>query len=213
MKRRIALAAATIVALTLWRRPRYARTVASALGRRVTRIRCGDARLASNDPIISALPRFDFSSDGFADGGQLQAPYVGISGMLPPLAWSGQPAGTVELALIVEDIDVPLPGPLVHAIAYGVDPARRTLPAGAIPPPGRRNSADPGLTLGRGAGGRAYLPPTPIPGHGAHRYVFQAFALRKHLAFDRPPNKARLVAELRDAAVARAIVIGVHEVR
>ena len=183
----------------------------SRIGRALRRVRSGDARMVSNDPALRDLPRFDLSSTGFVDGAQMSAPFVGPNGTQAPLTWSGEPAGTIELALIVEDIDVPLAVPLTHAIAYGIDPKRRTLPARSIPPPGHMSEADPAILVGRGSGGQAFLPPTPIPGHGAHRYVFQAFALSENLRFTRPPNRRQLVHALRRAAVARATLTGTHE--
>ncbi len=211
MKRVYAVAAAAAVGIVLWPRPRKG-SGSNRIGRLLRNVRSGGSRLASNDPILRALPHFELTSDGFADGGPMGAAYVGALGRQPPLRWRGVPTGTVELALIVEDRDAPLPVPLVHAVAYGIDPGRALLGAGSIPPPAQRNNHDPEITVGRGAGGRAFLPPTPIPGHGPHHYVFQLFAVRERLTFDRPAGKKQLIAALRNAAIAAATVVGTHEV-
>jgi phosphatidylethanolamine-binding protein (PEBP) family uncharacterized protein len=85
------------------------------------------------------------------------------------------------------------------------------LEAGAIARLGRPDADNPKIRLGRGAGGKGFLPPTPILGHGPHHYVFQAFALCAPLRFDRPPKKAQLVRALRNVAIARASTTGTHE--
>jgi phosphatidylethanolamine-binding protein (PEBP) family uncharacterized protein len=175
------------------------------------RLRSGNSHSASNDPVLRHLPGFDLHSAAFADGAPMRPPYVDAGAQLPPLSWSDLPAGTVELALIVEDVDVPLTRPLVHAVAYGIDPAAGGLEAGAVPRPGRPDEGNPKIRLGRGAAGERFLPPTPITGHGPHRYVFQAFALCAPLRFDRPPTKAQLVRALRNVAIARASTTGTHE--
>ena len=41
-----------------------------------------------------------------------------------PLTWSGVPPKTVELAIILENPDAPLPRPFVHMIAYRIAPDR-----------------------------------------------------------------------------------------
>jgi phosphatidylethanolamine-binding protein (PEBP) family uncharacterized protein len=101
---------------------------------------------------------------------------------------------------------------LVHAVAHGIDPAAGTLPAGAVARPGHPEEWDASIQPGRGVGGAAYLAPTPIPGHGAHRYLFELFALRERLAFDRPPDKTQLLRALRRVAIGRAVLTGTHEI-
>jgi phosphatidylethanolamine-binding protein (PEBP) family uncharacterized protein len=211
MKRVLWIAALTAVAVLLARPRRMDSALAAAMGRALRGIRSGAARSASNDRFLRHLPRFELRSAAFADGAPMRPPYVDAAALQPPLSWGNVPAGTVELALIVEDIDVPLPEPLVHAVAYGIDPAAGCLEAGAIPRIGHPDEGDPNIRLGRGAGRERFLPPTPIPGHGPHRYVFQAFALCAPLQFERPPNKAQLVRALRNVAIARAETTGTHE--
>jgi phosphatidylethanolamine-binding protein (PEBP) family uncharacterized protein len=211
MKRVLSIAALTAVAVVLVRPKRAASGIGSAPGRWLRALRSSDAHSAANDPLLRGLPTFALHSAAFADGAAMRPPYVDAAALQPPLSWAGLPAGTVELALIVEDVDVPLPRPLVHAVAYGIDPKAGSLEAGAIPRIGHPQEGDPKVRLGKGAGGQRFLPPTPIPGHGAHRYVFQAFALCAPLRFDRPPNKARFVRALRNVAIARASTTGTHE--
>src|SRR5829696_9745244 len=47
----------------------------------------------------------------------------------PPLAWSGVPPGTVELAVVVDDPDAPR-GTYMHWVVVGLDPASTELAEG-----------------------------------------------------------------------------------
>jgi len=107
------------------------------------------------------------------------------------------PPETQRLALVVEDVDVPLLRPLSHAIAYTIPPDRTELAAGAL---------DQQLVaLGRnGLRRRRYLAPSPLPGHGAHRYVFTLLALDFAPHFERPPTKR----ELLDMVAGRVLALG-----
>jgi hypothetical protein len=211
VKRVFSVAALAAVAVVLVRPRRTGSGLAALLGRSLRALRSGETHSASNDPVLRHLPHFELVSAAFADGSPLRPPFVDAGALQPPLSWRNLPAGTVELALIVEDIDVPLPQPVVHAVAYGIDPAAGSLEAGAIPRIGHPAEGDPNVRLGRGAGGERFLAPTPIRGHGPHRYVFQAFALCAPLQFDRPPNKTQLVRALRNVAIARGATTGTHE--
>lgn len=63
----------------------------------------------------------------------------------PPLAWSGVPVGTEELALLVDDPDAPR-GTFVHWVLWGLDPAAGGLAEGEVPEGSRA-----GMDSGSGA--------------------------------------------------------------
>jgi Raf kinase inhibitor-like YbhB/YbcL family protein len=116
----------------------------------------------------------------------------------PPLRWSGVPAGTAELALVVDDPDAPR-GTYVHWILIGIDPSGTGLAEATVPPGARqvRNSA----------GKAAYAGPCPPEGP-AHHYRFTVYALRRgpEVAGDAGPEAA--VAAIEAAATARGRLIG-----
>src|SRR5687767_12505966 len=78
---------------------------------------------------------FTLISSAFDDGQEIPSQY-GCEGddLSPPLAWSGLPAGTASLALIVDDPDAPDPAApkmtWVHWILYNLPPTVSGLPAG-----------------------------------------------------------------------------------
>jgi hypothetical protein len=182
-----------------------------AIGRLLRRVRAGDCRLAWKDPSFADAPEsLRLTSAAFADGGAMPTRFAGAGvgeNVSPPLAWSGAPPGTESFALIMQDPDAPMPRPIVHLIAFGVPADCAGLPEGALSPPGGA-----GVVLGRGSFGRVgYMGPRPVRGHGAHRYVFQAFALSRPIAVGERPDLAEVLAAMRGAVVARGKLVGLYE--
>lgn len=89
----------------------------------------------------------------------------------PELAWSGVPAGTRSLALIVDDPDASS-GPFTHWVVYGIDPKvselKEHLPVSGILPNGARQGINGFREQGYGG---------PKPPSGTHRYFFHLYAL------------------------------------
>ncbi|CAG2147332.1 YbhB/YbcL family Raf kinase inhibitor-like protein [Cupriavidus numazuensis] len=110
------------------------------------------------------------------DGGVMTQRWAGAgvgTNRSPALSWHGMPTGATHWLLLVEDPDVPLKQPIVHAVAWGSvrisELAEGSLAVGAVPE---------GAVLGiNGLGNAGYDGPRPLPGHGPHRYVFQLYAL------------------------------------
>ncbi|HVO40601.1 MAG TPA: YbhB/YbcL family Raf kinase inhibitor-like protein [Spirochaetia bacterium] len=129
----------------------------------------------------------------------------------PPLSWTGVPDGARSLALIVEDIDIPIPRFLlkswVHWVVYDIPPERRGFPEG-VP----RSAA----VAGGGTQGRtSWLRPGwggPNPVGGAHRYVFKLFALDCILAVaPRSASKSKLLSLMQGHVLASAELTGRYE--
>ena len=172
-----------------------------ALGRRLRGWRAGEQYRVAEDIRFARAPReLALRSDAFADGAAIPQ-----SKASPPLAWSGTPPQTQCLVLVVEDVDAPMLRPFVHALVYELDPATNALAAGAL---GR----DAGVAMGlNGFGKRAYAPPTPLPGHGPHRYVFTLLAVDYIPHFDQTPNRGRLLDAIAGHVLALGELTGVVE--
>ncbi len=56
-----------------------------------------------------------------------------------------------------------------------------------------------------------WLPPDPPPGHGAHRYAFQVFALSDGKAFSHPLGRQELWDAVRERAIAAGCLVGIYE--
>ena len=161
-------------------------------------------------PLRAGTAAITLGSLAFIDHGAIPALYTADGdGLSPPLHWSGVPAAATSLALIVEDADSPTPQPLVHAIAVGLPPGDGALAQGAL---NGDNAPAQDLTLGRNSYLQTgWLPPDPPPGHGAHRYVFQLFALAEGDTIDGTPGREALLTALSERAIASACLIGTYE--
>ena len=122
------------------------------IGKLLRPVRAGShrSRLAALTPALT----IDLTSPAFSDGSAIPAKHAGEGvgdNISPALRWSGVPANTAALVLIIEDDDVPLPHPLMHTIAI-LTPDVDQIDEGALQPgtPGMRFIKTP---LGHGYSG------------------------------------------------------------
>jgi Raf kinase inhibitor-like YbhB/YbcL family protein len=178
------------------------------VGRALRRVRPGVDRFVCRSGVVrSALPVIEVTSPAFVDQQSIPARYTADGeGISPPVAWGDVPEGTRSLALLVEDADSPTPSPLVHAIAWHIDPAQRELAEGTIAPGDHHPSLGVNSFLRHG-----WLPPDPPPGHGPHRYGFQVFALDHDPELGVMPGRSTLIRALRGHTLAYGLLIGTYE--
>jgi phosphatidylethanolamine-binding protein (PEBP) family uncharacterized protein len=172
--------------------------------------------MAWNLPNLHGPETLTLTSRHFGDGGAIPLEHcartAGGADLSPHLAWTPLPAGTAQLLLVVEDVDVPLSRPAVHCAAL-IDPVTGQLEPGAL----AARRPGPGVRVLRSTIGRGYHGPAPIKGHGPHRYVFQLFALESPLGNGpgaAPPDRARpraLLPAVTAPVLARGRLTGVHE--
>ncbi|MFE3753375.1 YbhB/YbcL family Raf kinase inhibitor-like protein [Nocardia tengchongensis] len=150
------------------------------LGKLLKNRRAGDAGLAWNRPGLSESTEITITSTDFAHEETLPDIHAGkrIGGKdeSPALTWSAPSEGTAQLLLVIEDPDAPGSAPFVHCLAL-LEPTVTELPRGAL----GKAAAPAGVQLLRSDWGRGYMGPSPIKGHGPHRYAFQIFALTEPL--------------------------------
>jgi len=127
----------------------------------------------------------------------------------PPLAWSGAPAGTKSLALIVDDPDAPDPAApkntWVHWVLYNIPPDAAGLPediAAKSPPPGTMHGINDWHRTGYGG---------PCPPVGKHRYFFKVYALDTVLPDLRHPAKAALEKAMQGHVLAHFELVGLYQ--
>jgi Raf kinase inhibitor-like YbhB/YbcL family protein len=150
------------------------------------------------------------TSSAFADGGEIPARFT-CEGedVSPALAWSGLPAGTRSLALVVDDPDAPDPRApkmtWVHWVLYDLPPGADGLPEAVTPstlPAGTREGINDWKRTGWGG---------PCPPIGRHRYFFKLYALDAELPDLGRPTKARLEEALQGHVLAQAELVGTYE--
>lgn len=142
-------------------------------GRLIRGVRAGDRRSVVRRVELQGGVRMRVTSDAFPDGGEIPIAAAGRglgADRSPQLAWRGAPAATRQYLLVVEDVDVPLPRPIVHTVAL-IDATVDELAEGEL-------VAGPAIRFVRASFGRkGYHGPRPVPGHGVHHYGFDVYAL------------------------------------
>jgi len=171
------------------RRPSRCWAVVLALAAALTVAGCGQA--GQGAPVA---PRaMSVSSEAFFSQNILPQRYTCHGARInPPLDWSGAPAGTKSLAVIVDDSSAPIT-PFIYWLVFDIQPGTTDIQEDAVPIGARQalNSADTA----------AYDP--PCPGGHSHSYRFTVYALNRTLTL---PNGAPLLevwTEIADATIGR----------
>lgn len=177
------------------------------LGTVLRRIRASEQRSPLSGGGFDALESITVTSSTFTDGGAMPASSAGKgvgANTSPALHWAGLPPGTRQVVLIIDDIDVPLPRPLLHTIAV-IDATLDGVAAGSLQP------GTQGLRFVRAdLGHRGYAGPRPIPGHGPHHYRFHVFAIDQPIPDSVTTAKA-LLATMAGHVLARGVLTGTYE--
>ncbi len=128
----------------------------------------------------------------------------------PELSWSGLPAGTVELALIVDDPDAPTAEPWVHWVIYKLTPDLPGLAEGVAY--AEAPAAPAGSLQGKNTWGTiGYRGPAPPRGHGTHHYHLKLYALGIPLQAEPGLDKASLLAAMQGKVIGEGELIGTYE--
>lgn len=129
------------------------------------------------------------------------------------LTWSNLPAGTVQLALVMDDPVVPMPQPFVHWVAYNIPADATGLPgnltkeavvAGIEGLEGMIN----GLNGLRRAG---YFGPRPPADGKLHAYHFRLYALDAALMLPEGLNKPDMLEAIDGHVLATGMLMGHYQ--
>jgi len=125
------------------------------------------------------------------------------SNINPPLEFFEIPSGTVSLALIMDDPDVPAfvrkDQMWVHWIIYNMPPDTRAI---------KEHSTPPG-TQGCGTGGKPHYQ-GPCPPDREHRYFFKLYAINTSLKLHPGATKEEVEAAMAEHILAKAELIGLY---
>ena len=152
------------------------------------------------------------SSPDFSDNGDIPSRFsCDGADEAPALNWAGVPAGTLSLALIVDDPDAPDPAApkmtWVHWVLYNLPPACSGLPGG------RKGGALPeGTQVGVNDWKRTDWG-GPCPPIGRHRYYFKLYALDTVLSDLGQVTKGQLEQAMRGHVLAEARLVGGYQRR
>lgn len=142
---------------------------------------------------------FTVSSSAFSEGGAIPKQYTCDGADLTlPVAWSGVPAGTAELALVLDDPDA---RGFVHWVVVGIPPTASGLDGGSLPA---------GARDGRTGFGRAGYG-GPCPPSGTHHYVLTLYALSAPLSLPATPTASELQQAAASQTIATATLTGTYQ--
>jgi Raf kinase inhibitor-like YbhB/YbcL family protein len=150
------------------------------------------------------------SSSAFDTGNTIPRTYTcDGANIAPPLSWSGVPAGTRSLALIVDDPDAPDPAApqrtWVHWVLYNIEPDTTELPQGVTLQnlPGHIHAGTNDWHQSDYGG--------PCPPIGRHRYFHKLYALDTVLPDLHRPTKAQLEDAMEGHVIEQAELIGLYQ--
>ena len=177
------------------------------LGKLFHSVRAGAHRSPLAGSGFAAPESITVTSSAFTDGGAMPQSSAGKGvgdNTSPPLRWDGLPPDTRQVVLIIDDVDVPLPRPLLHTVAV-IEPTVDGVAAGSLQP------GTTGMRFIRAdLGHHGYAGPRPIPGHGPHHYRFQVFAVDEPIA-DSITSSKTLLAAMSGHVLARGVLTGTYE--
>lgn len=142
------------------------------------------------------------TSPAFGNGAPIPERYTCEGDNLsPPLSWSGVPAGTAGLAVVVDDPDAPR-GTFVHWIVLGIAPGTTGLEEGKLPA---------GATLVQSSSEDiGYTGMCPPAGDAPHHYRFEVFALPTALRLDARTDPVKAVDRISASATASGRLEGTY---
>jgi Raf kinase inhibitor-like YbhB/YbcL family protein len=163
------------------------------------------------DEAMNAPDTIKVTSTAFADNAPIPLKNSAYGDDLSPqLQWSGVPANTQSLVLMMEDPDALNPKPFVHWIAANLPPSVTTLPTD-VPKSDRPSPLKGGIQGANHTGCIGYYGPKPPAADGPHRYHFQVFALDTKLNLPSGYNRQALLAAMRGHVIARGEIIGTYD--
>ncbi len=120
----------------------------------------------------------------------------------PPVAWTGVPPNTQQLALICYDPDAPLARGFTHWLIYNIPAHVEAIAAGE----GTK------FTEGKNSmESMGYTGPAPPPGHGVHHYYFWLYALGTALDLAAGLDREQLLDAIAPHIIEQARTVGTYE--
>jgi len=155
------------------------------------------------------------TSSAFAQGHVIPKKHTGEGvDVSPPLAWTGLPERTKELALICDDPDAPTDEPWVHWVIYKIPATAKGLPEGVARKSRPKEPA--GVLQGKnswpeGGDNIGYRGPMPPLGHGVHHYHFKLYALDAPIEAEAGLDKKALLEKIKGHVLAESELMGTYE--
>jgi len=149
----------------------------------------------------SSMPEtMQLTSPAFANGGDIPSQFTcDAEDISPALSWTGAPAGTKSLALIMDDPDAGNTG-WVHWVVFNMPPTLERIEEGKEPEGVAGNNS-----WGRGGWGG------PCPPTGTHRYFFKLYVLDTMLDIPEGASKSDILAAMEGHTLAQVELMGKYK--
>ena len=174
----------------------------------VIRLKYTHPRDTDNHNSTMPASTLTLSTPSFAGGGIIPAKYTCDGEQInPPLSISGVPAGTLSLALIMDDPDVPKAlkpdGVFDHWVLFNIPPETKEIASGVT-------VGEPGVN---GSGKNQYAGPCPPPQYepSTHRYFFKLYALDITLPLQVGATKTQVEKAMETHILAEAQLVGTYK--
>lgn len=154
------------------------------------------------------------ASSAFEHHGTVPLAYTAYgSGTAPQITWSNLPAGTVQLALVMDDPVAPTPEPFVHWVAYNIPANAAELPEGLTKEAEVTGVAGlEGMINGvNGLRQTGYFGPRPPVDGKLHAYHFRIYALDTALNLPAGLNKQQLLEAIDGHVLGTGMLMGHYE--
>ncbi len=183
-------------------------------------VRGHDAKLFTRGPAFASFPEATLtitSADCGPSNSKLDVDHTQDGkDLLPILTWtlpSTIPVSEVkEYLVVIEDADVPLPSPIMHAAFFGLPPTKTELKHEDLERTGTGIETKGGFSYAQNLRNKVYAGPRPLRGHGPHRYFYQVIALKESLGkLDAPVKKDTLVKSCEGKVLGWGEWVGVAE--
>lgn len=150
------------------------------------------------------------SSRSFENNGLIPVKHTGFGeDISPELTVTGVPEGTVSLAVILDDLDVPWKKNFNHWIVWNI-PKTDVIPEGL--PKGAQINEPVSACQGNAWGRNCYRgPKQPFFIRKAHRYVFRVYALDSMLDIPSDSKKDELVSAMSGHILAQTELTGIYK--
>ena len=130
----------------------------------------------------------------------------------PQITWSNLPAGTVQLALVMDDPVVPMPEPFVHWVAYNIPATAAELPEGLARDAEVIVAGLEGMINGvNGIRQTGYFGPRPPVDGKLHAYHYRLYALDTALNLPAGLNKQQLLEAIDGHVLGTGMLMGHYE--
>lgn len=150
------------------------------------------------------------TSLGFGNNEMIPKQHTGFGeDISPELILKDIPEGTVSIAIVMDDLDVPFAREFPHWIIWNIPPIA-VIPQGI--PKGDTINDPIRAVQGKAWGRHVYRGPKQPPFiHKAHRYRFSVFAIDRMLDLSPGANKGQLLQAMSGHVIEKAELVGIYD--